>query len=1025
MAHEDQNSTPLWRKILKWTFRSIGYTLLVVFLVVVVVYFYVFRSSFLEKTIKEQFAATSNGTIDLKVKKASLFRGFEFQDIIIYSGEDFNRAPLFKLERLTLKYNIPGIWVGDLGVHEVGIYRPEVYLVQKGDVWNVDTLMKPSEGEKEKKEEEEEKAKESGSTPKEIRLPFKVRLFFKFVLEDFKLVVDGSKGTQPLEAGIQNFTFRTHLITKKTSVIPLTVPGLVNSLHTLLVQLNPQETIDIYFRSADAQTHTPFDLHFLVGVDGEQESPGFTSRLKVGQSKIPVRLQGKQLLPLDIDIGYNMYYDPHKDKFSIEEFRFSVLDQLWMHIVGGVENATDPEKMKADIELDRSNIDLTALYPHYRNLTGDTSMRFGGNISLAPMKIKGEGKKVNIDGSLSMKNISLRMPDLPVSIPSFRLYYYADADLSAENPLVLAKAGWKGSLNGASLKADAVYRPQKEVDFLMTVRRFNPSSFTQGQAKGNFNIDVKVQGAAENHLKTSIHVWAPWLTYSLGRERSGISRLDLLVLTDVDSPTPDFQTIDVNLKKLSINLRNAENRKYLSFLSDAKVRQSPQKTSLRFNMNELYVHPRNLVPSLPDSLQESLDPATEFVRTKVVLNGRSEVDIVGDRQTINHVTRVYVPDYEVDDIVLKASVANRPGLTQLKSITLTGLKDALSLKINGELREGMVKALHPDGDRIIKEKGTHMNVNVDLSLAQETAREIMPDNILEGALKLHAELDDNIIKGSLKINDLSYTSPDAVVSKVNLDFPFQHDTLQLETLNLSAANKEKIIHNYNYSEPFNFTIDSVQIAHPFEEGKMFTLIYPQGKYKGFGAVMRYRENVFEIPALQIILLNGMITGKDIFFNLGSMKPENMEFHSMLQIKDIDLKQLINPEKAKSIKEGSLRGDIKLEVRNLAQPVENLSGYISIYKIGKQFGKQGLKVVKPDSNAIIDWGVDNSIVVKKIDLNIREGLVYANILFSKGVVGYIVGPSGSDIVQERIPISEFMQRASQEVSVYQVQTEEEQ
>ncbi len=1025
MNAQVDNTQPLWIKIIRWTFRGLGILLLTVLVVIVIAYFFVFRPSFVEGLIENNFNKMSNGRLELTVKKASLLRGFEFHNITVYSGPDFAGKPLAKLEKLKLAWNIPGFWAGDFGIHEIGIYKPEIFLIQRGTVWNTDTLMKP--GKPKEKEEKEEKVKKKGKAPKELTLPFSYRIFVKLVLEDFRLVVDGSEGKAPMEAGVKDFTFRTHLLTKKTNRVPLTLPQLADNLHTFLIQLNPQETIDVYFRSPAAATATPFDLHLLVGVDGEQEKPAFVSRLKVGNSNIPVSLKGQQKLPLGFDIGYNLNYNPHTDFFTIEKFKVGVLGQTWLRIVGNAEKATDPKKMKARIEIAESDINLTALYPYFVSFTGNKTLRFAGNISLAPLLITGEGTHYVVDGAVSLRNVIVRTPSAPISIPAFRLYYFADADTKNEQPLDIAKAGFKGSLNGASLVSDIVFRPGREVDVQLKVHNFNPAPFSKGQTNGNFNVDLSVTGPAENHLKTNLHVFAPWFTYTVGRGKSPVNKMDMVLSADIDSPNLSFKTVSVALKQLSLKLKNSENRDSVIFRSDAKVTQAPGSTDVGFFIREFSLHPRNLVTSVPESLAGSLAPLSENVRTKILISGESFVQIRGKSQDIKHETRVHLPDFRVDDIILKAGIGIQPGDIRIRQVLLTGLKDSLRMEITGRLHEGMIKTLGPEGDTIVRQKGMHRDISFKFALAKKEAIEIGLGNFIQGAIGLNAKVSDHIIAGNMKIDNFSLKSPKASISRVNFDFPFEHDMLKIESVNLTAASREKIVQNYNYSEPYNFTIESVDIAHPFVENENFRLLYSQneGKNPAFGAVMRYRENVFEIPVMQMNMLNGNISGRDIFFNLGPLKPEKMQFNAFLQIKDIDLKQLMDPEKAKAIKDGTVRGDIRITVNNLKQPIENLTGYVKIYKIGQEFGKQALKVVKPDSNALIDGLIDNTITVQSIDLSIREGLVYAKILYKKGLLANMtIAPSGEKIEQNRIPIPEFMQRASREAAAYSVEGEEE-
>ena len=57
------------------------------------------------------------------------------------------------------------------------------------------------------------------------------------------------------------------------------------------------------------------------------------------------------------------------------------------------------------------------------------------------------------------------------------------------------------------------------------------------------------------------------------------------------------------------------------------------------------------------------------------------------------------------------------------------------------------------------------------------------------------------------------------------------------------------------------------------------------------------------------------------------------------------------------------------------------------------------------------------------MDLKDGLVYAKLVYNKGLLANIIGPEGEQLVQERIPITEFLQRAEKEANVYQVKTEQ--
>lgn len=1005
----------LWRR----TFLSIFF---VISVGLVFSYFYFTRASFLEKTIHELFARTTNGKIFLKVKKASLFRGFVFEDIQVFSSPEFGEKPLFTVDKFSLLYNVYGFWAGDFGVHEVGIYHPKIYLLQKNNRWNIEGLLKESEAkEKEKKKEEEEKE------VREISLPFSLRAFFKFVLKDFAIEANAQDSTnsQPFVFGLENFTFQFYFLTKKINKLPKEPLGYLDLIDTFLVQMNPQEKVEVYFQNPQAASNFPLDLHLLLAFSGDQDPKNFISSMKIGHEDIPLNYKGRHKLPLGLSFQYNMFYDPKKDYFEIKNFQVKILKQLWLNLEGYLANVTKPSNWDLDIRLNKSEINLDGLLPYYQNFTNDKKLRFGGKISLAPLSITGKGGEVLVKGNLGLKKIFAQVADLTVSIPFFDLFYEAKANLQKqkENPLQYARAGWKGNLNNANLGALLIYEPQKKVNAEAFVKNLNVTPFTKGALGGIFNLAFSLKGPKENDLKADFSLNSPAFYYVADRAKSGINKLNFEIHSSIQSPTMAFKKIFIDVPKIYLTLKNRENRDAFIFGANTKVNLEGKNTKLWFNLEELRLHLRNLHPTLPEKNQESLEALLALIRKSIVLKGNTFIEISGKKQNIEHATNFILEDFDIQDIWLKANVFMEPGLIQLQNISLDGLKNSLKMKIHGHLKEGYVQKLDPkNSEKIIKEKGMAPDIQFSLLFAREKLEKIFQDNAIVGSLGISAHFKDNIIKGEFKIKDFSLESPLLTLAQVNLDFPFEHNLLFLKPLNLTAANKERIIKNYHFAEKANFTINYMDIPHPTQEGKKFRLIYPQGSYPGLSAVMRYSDNVFQMPIMQIYILNGLISLQDVIFNVGRAKPKEMEYLLQLQVKDLDLKQLIPPDKAKAINDGSIRLDMLFYGNRLDQPIENLKGYISIYKIGEEFGKQALKVVKPDSGGAVDFVVDNSILVKKMDLDIKEGLIYARVLYQKRIFGQIISPAGDQILQERIPIPEFMQRAGREVQVYQREKE---
>lgn len=122
------------------------------------------------------------------------------------------------------------------------------------------------------------------------------------------------------------------------------------------------------------------------------------------------------------------------------------------------------------------------------------------------------------------------------------------------------------------------------------------------------------------------------------------------------------------------------------------------------------------------------------------------------------------------------------------------------------------------------------------------------------------------------------------------------------------------------------------------------------------------------------------------------------------------------DKADSVTDGKLRIDMLFTGNRLDKPVENLSGYLSVYYIGPEFAQMVMRAVNPKQNNIISSMAASAATPKRIDIDIREGFIYNKIPMNVGVLGSAFY-APKEVKNDRINIPEFFQRISDEANVY--------
>jgi len=984
---------------------------------IIAAYNIIFLPSVFEKIVKSQFEKYTNGKINLHVLQSSLLRGFRVEKIEILSGEDFNRRPLLKMDRFNLTYSIYGFFAGDFGFHEIGLYNPQVFLYHRGSIWNSSTLAKRSG----KKEPEKEKAPEKKSAG--LSLPVQIRGFVKFVLQNFSLtIVDlDSDIDDGLETGLKDFTLKTYIITKKFSYFPYDISA-VDIFKSIVVNLDPQKTIDIYFRDKNARVKSPLDMHWLVTFDNNLKKEGFYSRLIVGHHDVPVLYKGKHLLPMNFGMDYNMKYDPQQDRMDLAFFKITFGDNLWMNLAGAVLHPSDSQKTNLQLNVNQSNIDIGKLLPYYKTFTGDENMDFKGEISLAPLKISGALNNLDIAGKFSLFKFNMDMGDKNISFDYLDLDYHMIVDKYLEKSLIpkvrQARISWSGVFNGSPLGAEIEYQLNEKVNLHAYIRKFNPEPFSSDKLSGVFDADFRLSGKNQKNLSSVLSLKSPYFVYYVDRGVSGINQMDLSVKTNILFTEDGYSSMQVNIPDISFYMFNEKNRKTMELLAAIQLNKTPDDMAVNFTINRFSTNFKNLKPSLPGSYREKIESYAENSEKDIRLSGTTQFQKKGDYMQTQNVTNVFIDDLDINDVVFKTQVIMDGSTVNIPQMTLSGLNNALQAKLNGKLAHVYQKDETQDNTSE-KQMVWMPDLKYSFKLGKNEKTRIFQGYTIAGIMDLNGIAKNYIIDGNLAVKKLYYDNGNFTrINNVNLDFPFYHDRRLKKSLNLTGANKERIIKNFSGEFKYNLTIDSVEIPNPTRIKEPLKILYPSNGMAGLSAAMRYKDNVFEMPMMQIFMLNGLIAVQDTLFNVGRGNMDEMQYRSMIQIKNIDLKLLLPADKATSVADGKISLDGMMTASSMKNIMSDTSGYLSVYKVGKQFAMQGLRVVMPDSSSFMKFIVDDKIIIQKFDFDFKEGLVYVRISYTKGFIANLIGPEGNELNQEKIPVSTIFEKAGGEVKIYQ-------
>ena len=488
-AGKDKQQKTLSRRVTKQVLKTLFIRIpvaVIIFLIAALVFlkFYLTPQR-AEALLTDNFGALFNGSISANVKEFSPYGGFVMEGIKIYNGPDFDNSLFVSIDKLVLKYDLPAVLTGSLRIHEVGVYKPRVYITEKNGVWNVEAFVKSSE--------ETEKPEDKGGGLERIYSPIAIDAFCKIALDDLNVSLKGDG----INAFVNGFSLSADLLVPPVHEIPLSLEALTLP-EVLNVKINPAERLGFSLQTKDV-TVSPSVLLTLL-VDWREDEKKFISSFKCGTDKTPVQLQGTKLAPLDILVSYNMFYSPDEDKLNLEHLRVKFGKDTWIDIGGTISNVT--KEPYINISMKESLIDLKKLYPYYARIMDDRSTMFSGVVSLFPADIQGTLSSLSAAGSLVLKNGNLRLlqTGTEFSVPAMNLDYNAKlrgrniaaaVDLKVPH-LYYTLKGTKSGDNGLRLTADAnVINFGKQIEInSLEIRAYSPQTGADAaRVKLSGNVD--------------------------------------------------------------------------------------------------------------------------------------------------------------------------------------------------------------------------------------------------------------------------------------------------------------------------------------------------------------------------------------------------------------------------------------------------------------------------------------------------------------------------------------------------------
>ncbi|UOG33443.1 hypothetical protein MAL01_12690 [Leptospira noguchii] len=973
----------------------------------IIIYKFVFNRYAGQFLLSKVLQGSIQGTANFTVTKFSLFYGIAFEDLVLKSDSTFEERPVLSVKELELSYNLPLILLGRVKLSRIAIVGLKIDLRQKGGEWNLSKLFPTSS--------QSSPEEETTSSPlEEISTILPVSAYLNLELKDIFVHVSSESGLSSYKAGLEGFALAFELDTVRFRKIPLNV-RILQLIDVIRFRMNPEKTVRIYFEDNSKSLDQPFRL----GLEFSKDPGGiFVSQADIGSDSIPIKVQNKLLAPFGFGLRYKLGYLEKEDKLKLETLELKVNEDVWLSATGEMTGVSSKER-NVQFGIQKSLIRLKPLSDFLSTVPGIPKMKLDGELSLAPITISGKDTRLKVETDIVAKDLLISIGGKNHKIPKlklladFILHPFTQETPNANKPIpILENLNLKElsvDYNGIQLAAIGNILRGSQLDLDLSVQNLNLSDYVK-TLNGVLGLKMKVSGIF-NSLNVDGAVQLSGFRFPMGRGKSSPIPINLDLKSRIQFSKPFVPDL-VRLDSISISTKSLEGKESLKISSVGNLGLGK---GFRVNLNSLVIKTEldRLTPTLPFSLRESLVPVRNNLGNQIILNGGVDYSILDGTQSVSGKFLFDLPGIQIRDLKmdLNLKIAKDSSIT-LSNFDLTAFQSKFRIVTSGVLKKT------PEGELIPDLEG-------NIQLGSDKPAYLFKGINFEGLFAVRFRLKNSIASGTLisKNSNFGYANEfcpgeDCKLYRIeglDAEFSFVHDLSIKTTRNLIDGNKEKFIRTYGRIPASNFTIQQIVGTHPSISGIPFDYVKPKNGQPGLSARIDYSENFLKLEYLKVFTLDGLVNGKDILVNVGGGDPEKMEFSAVVQIKDIDLKQLLPPKRRSKIDDGKIKADLNVSGRNLADPIPNINLFFSVFQIGQDFAKSAVNIFTP-SNVFTDF-IYNSYAVDKIEVELSKGLVYAVIGFKRSVLNTIINLENSQISQQRMPLANFLKRARSEVDTY--------
>ena len=962
------------------------------FLLVLLIYNSIFNSlsgQFLFNKINPYF---HSGVCKANVSKFSLFYGIELENLTLSEKEE--NSPFLKVSRLAFLYSLPELIIGSININEIALENTEINIKKNKNIYNYENIFKPGPS-KEKANIEENKTDF-------LKTYLYIKLSSFINIKNFSISYEDEENNFSLN----NLNTNLSIVTNRFNIIYFNEKSL-DLLNEFSFEIQPSKSIPIQFKNNQISLNENIGFNFLLKTN-EENSFNFHQTFYLQLNSFSPLMNGKKINPLNISIDINSSLN--KNRFTLQDISFIFQGSKFIKGSGSIEDITNIMSVLS-FSLEDSMIDLD-LIQNAIQIPSFPLPKMSGKIYLSPLEIKGTTKEFTFKWNPLLENMNVSLNKSNHSVSNGKILFEGTLG-SLNNKFTFKKIHFLISnlkYNSMNVNSEILF-VNNIINGFIDLQKINLNQFSKS-VNGFLSANLKIMESNINLIRGSIK--SNIENFQIPIDNYHLKPSKLQVTSDIKIKLDEsFELNQAKLENLNIELLNYNSGKSLQVITNVIQYEFLQKKVTIQNL-EITMIPEKITPLLPYSLGEKISKINTFLGKEIVFKSNLTFSSIGEKQLKGNV-EARIPGINLNDLTIKINMKlNSEGNSTIKitEFSTVGYENRLHTSVEGKI--------------FTKNDKSISNLKLNFSYISNSLKTIFSNFSFKGKIESNISINENFIIGSFNSNQSDFiynkgSCPGKDCKFINIfnftcNIPILHELAPGLLPSILDGSKDSLIRTKGMEKGNNFSIDSILGNHPIYPETAFPIV--QGSIKNSGVVGRieYLNNLFSISNLVVKTLNGSISSKNIQLNIANGQPNNFEFLGNLQVRDIDLTELIPKDNKKVIDDGKIRGDINFSGKNLKEFIDNTEIYFSVYKIGKDFGKSAINIVSPP-NLIRDYIV-SSYSVDKIEAELSKGLIYVNILFKPSLLSNLLTKiENNKISMERMPLNNFINRAENEISTY--------